>query len=541
VQAENGQPGTVAWRLKPAPQHAIEGYSSQVSVAPGERLELHVSTSPAASYRVELYRLGWYGGDGARLMACLPASCLDEGGQPRPFAAPAADGYLDAGWPVTDRLVVPPTWVSGYYLAVLRLTSGPLAGSGNSVPFVVREPPSQQSAILVQAPVNTWQAYDDWGGWSLYHGASGASCKGVCTRVSFDRPYAGGGAHGLWPYELPLVRFLEKNGYDVSYTTDVDTDRDPAELLRHRLVIAAGHGEYWTAAIRDAFDTARDLGTNLAFLGANTGFWQMRYADDRRTIVEYRLRNLDPQPDPALKTARFRELVPPRPECELEGVQYVKSGTESIGGPFDYGVAAGAGADSWFAGTGFTSTSVVPGLVGYEWDAVQPGCRTPPLTVLFHYGGAPAPADAVRYTAPSGAIVFSAGSLNFAQGLDDYRPRPAEPATGDPRLEVFMRNALVDLLRPAAPRVSISGGRRGIRIELRRAQDPRIKSVRVFRAPAVKPLARGSRGMHLVCTTLLPSCVDSTAPRGRAVRYVVVLRDRWGSSVPVVTQPVAAR
>jgi hypothetical protein len=104
-----------------------------------------------------------------------------------------------------------------------------------------------------------------------------------------------------------------------------------------------------------------------------------------------------------------------------------------------------------------------------------------------------------------------------------------------------MRNALVDLLRPAAPRVSISGGRRGIRIALRRAQDPRIENVRVFRAPAVKPLAHGSRGMRLVCTTLLPSCVDRTAPRGISVRYVVVLRDRWGSSVPVVTQPVATR
>jgi hypothetical protein len=539
VQAENAQPGTAAWRFRPAPQHAIEGYTSQVSAAPGQPLELHVSTSPAASYRVEIYRLGWYGGTGGRLMACLPTSCLDEPGRPRPLAKPAGDGYLAAGWPVTDRLVVPPTWVSGYYLTVLRLTTGPSAGGGGSIPFIVRAPESQRSAILVQAPVNTWQAYNDWGGTSLYHDASGGPCKGVCVRVSFDRPLANGGAHGLWPYEMPLVRFLEKGGYDVSYTTDVDTDRDPGQLLRHRLVIVDGHGEYWSKTIRDALDTARGLGTNLAFLGANTGYWQMRYADDRRTVVEYRLRTLDPEPNPALKTARFRDVG--RPECELEGIEYVRSGSESIGGPFDYGISPDALSDPWFAGSGFTATSVLHGLVGYEWDAVSPGCRTPPLTVLFHYGGPPAPADAVRFTAPSGASVFSAGSLNFAQGLDDYRFRPADEPTGDPRLETFMRNALADLQRPAPPRVSTSSGPHGIRIELRRAQDPRVQDVRVFRARVRDPLAFGSRGMHLVCRTLRQSCLDRTVPRGRAVRYVVVVRDHWGSSVPLVTQPVAAR
>src|SRR5262249_30910163 len=148
---------------------------------------------------------------------------------------------------------------------------------------------------------NTWQAYNDWGGYSLYKGPTGSSCKGVCTRVSFDRPYD---PHtpNLWEYELPLVHFLEETGEEVSYTTDVDTDRDPAERLGHRLVIVAGHSEYWTTTMRDGFDAARAAGTNLAFTGANDGYWQMRYADDRRTIVEYRLRNLDPEPDPALKT-----------------------------------------------------------------------------------------------------------------------------------------------------------------------------------------------------------------------------------------------
>ena len=340
VQVENGLPGSAGWRRPRAPGRSIEGYASEVSVLPFQRLHLHVSTVPAARYRVEVFRLGWYGGEGGRLIACLPACDGDEAGVVR--AVPAFDprsGYLAAGWPASDTLTIGPDWVSGYYLADLVLTSGPDAGKAGWVPFIVREPSSRRSAILVQAAVNTWQAYNRWGGMSLYENAEGASCKGVCTHVSFDRPYDQNSPN-LWEFELPLVHFLEERGYDVSYTTDVDTDRDPAELLRHRLVVAAGHDEYWTHTMRDAFERARALGTNLAFTGANTGYWQMRYGNNRRTIVEYRRAKLDPEPDPALKTIRFRSLAPPRPECELEGVQYTHSEgeRESIGGPFDYSV-----------------------------------------------------------------------------------------------------------------------------------------------------------------------------------------------------------
>jgi hypothetical protein len=291
--------------------------------------------------------------------------------------------------------------------------------------------------------------------------------------------------------------------------------------------------------MRDGFETSQAAGTNLAFMGANTGYWQMRYADSRRTLVEYRIPALDPEPNPALKTTRFRTLVPARPECQLEGVQYERNSTESLGGVHDFLIASGALTDPWFAGTGFSASSVLPGLVGYEWDAVAPGCPPPPLTVLFHYGG-PAPADAVRYTARSGAIVFSAGSLSFAKGLDDYRAHPALPPGGDPRLEAFVRNAFSDLVRTPGPRsVRTTAGRGGITITVQRAPDPRVEQVRVFRAPARQPLARGSRGMHFVCSTLAATCVDRSVPKGRRVRYVVVVRDRWGSSAPFVTAPVA--
>ena len=240
-------------------------------------------------------------------------------------------GLLRANWPVTDRVAVTGDWISGYYLANLVLTRGQGAGDGSWVPFVVRAPPTRRSAILVQAAVNTWQAYNDWGGRSLYYNHTGVGDD----HVSFDRPYdlrgkpryAGWKANLPHAWEFPLVRFLERYGYDVAYTTDVDTDRDPHELLRHRLVVSAGHDEYWTKTIRDAFEQALQHHVSLAFMGANTAYWQMRYENNRRTIVEYRTGDRDPEPGTALKTVRFRDLIPPRPECKLLGVQRSASGT----------------------------------------------------------------------------------------------------------------------------------------------------------------------------------------------------------------------
>jgi hypothetical protein len=454
----------------------------------------------------------------------------------------SSTGYLNAGWPVTDRFAVGTGWTSGYYLAELVLVDGPYAGKGSWVPFVVRERPTQASDVLVQAPVNTWQAYNDWGGRSLYTNFTGLGDN----HVSFDRPYdestmktadgpATDNANLPQISEFPLVRFLERGGYDVSYSTDADTDTNPGELLRHRLVMVAGHDEYWTKGTRDALERARDLGTNLAFVGANIDFWQIRYEDGRRTVVEYRKASRDPEPDPTLKTVMPRNLVPPRPECELLGVQgIVEPGNQSIGIE-DLGVNPAALTDPWFAGTGFTATSVLPGLVGYEWDLVTPGCKTPPLTDLFHTPGGPGRpnADAVRYTASSGARVFSAGSLRFSWGLDD------SSSERDPRLQQFMRNALDDLTRPAPPSsLHVKRIRSGVRVTVRWPSDPRGRRLEVYAHAGARSFQPASRGTRLVCVTRATGCLDTHAAHGRVVRYAAVLRDRWRVSVPVLSPAV---
>ena len=542
VAAENVLAGSPGWATA-RPTTVIEGYAGATSVAPGETLELHVAASELLRYRVDVYRLGWYQGLGGRRVACLPSCGGDEAAPlepPRPVPDPAT-GVARAGWQVTDSLAVPPSWVSGYYEARLVVTSSGEAGSSFAIYFVVRQSLLRASAILVQVPVNTWQAYNSWAGKSLYNFSSDGGVP--ANRVSFDRPYAtdrpGNQASPL-EWEIQVARFLEREGYDVSYQTDVDTDRDPGSLLRHRLVITAGHGEYWTKGERDAFDTARDEGTNLAFMGSNTGYWQVRYEDDGRTIVGYKSA-ADPNPDPALRTALFRALVPPRYECALLGVMHL-GGL----GQADYTVTAAGAADPWLQGTGLAAGGTLANLVGREYDRV-PGpyiptsCQIPGLTVLFQHDGPPGQADAVRYTAPSGARVFASGSLQFGWGLDDFGS-DHDSARADPRLQQFMRNAIADMTRPEAPlRLSAVGTLRGVRIAAGIAEDPRIQRVEVFRHPGADPFAPGGPGTTAVCANGTGRCLDRGVAPGDLVRYAACEVDAWGTSAALLSAPVARR
>jgi hypothetical protein len=546
IRAENAKAGTPGWLAPAATGRAIEGYASEVSVRPGETMHFHVSTMPAARYRVVVYRLGWYRGVGARRIACLPGCTADEAGVAQPQPTPeTGTGRVEAGWPVTDQLTVPSTGTSGYYLAEFVLTNGAQAGRAALTYVIVREPPGRRSAILVQVPVNTWQAYNDWGGKSLYDNLSTDGRR--ANRVSFDRPYDWSPRPGGQPleWEYPLVRWLERTGYDVSYQTDVDADADPASLVRHRLVMTAGHGEYWTKTIRDAFESSRDLGTNLAFMGANTGYWQVRYEDGGRTIVGYKSR-YDPEPDPALKTTMFRDLVPPRYECELIGIQ--SQGVGLTWQPSDYVVTPSAIGDPWLNGTGLTAGATLKGIVSVESDTI-PGNQTAgdscghALTVFLHHetgSDKSGNADAVRYTAASGARVFASGSHTFAWALDDD---PADPdqthGLADPRLQRFMRNALADLTSPAPPSsIDARPFRQGVRVRFVRAIDPRVRRVLVFRHGGVAPFGPSSRGARLVCSSRGSVCRD--APPQGIYRYAAVAVDRWGRSAPMLSSPVRA-
>ncbi|TWU34943.1 Dockerin type I repeat protein [Novipirellula artificiosorum] len=435
-----------SWLPAEAPQHAVEGYTSETSFAPGDTFALHVSTSPAQPYRVEIYRLGWYDGDGGRLVAQLPANSNESLiGVEQPIPAPDPVTFeIRADWSATDSFIVPEDWESGYYVANLILTAGPDTGKAQSIPFVVRAEASRNADIVVEVPVNTWQAYNRWGGHSLYD-------PDPADKVSFDRPYDKS-ARSLIRYEIPLARFLEREGFDVEYVTNVDVHRDPSSLLDHNLVISTGHDEYWSGEMRTGFDTARDSGTNLVFASSNTAYWQVRYENAEQTLVGYKVSpetiGEDPEPDPSKKSMKFRDLTPARPEHELLGVQYLGGHSPDFNldeSTFsDYTIVESALGDAWFDGTGIVAGDVFENRVGYEWDQVVEG-NTLGLTSLFEYAGAPLRADAVKYTAPSGSTVFSTGSMGFSYALDNWRPFGAPTSPADPRLQTFMRNVISDL------------------------------------------------------------------------------------------------
>lgn len=511
IVRENARPGDPNWRSLPtAVAGAIEGYATSDSVTAGDILQLHVSTSPAASYTVKIFRLGWYGGDGARRVACWPSCNASEQGVSFPTPAPDHSGFVQPDWPVTDSIVIASSWVSGLYLVRLELTSGPFASGVSWIPLVVRAPAgSPPSNVLVQVPDFTWAAYNPWGGKSLY---GFNSSQGVAaTRVSLLRPYSDGSVPLTW--EFPVVQFLEREGIDLSYQTDEDTDREPQSLLQHRLVVVAGHDEYWTQRIRDAFDAARDHDTNLAFIGANIGYWRVRLTDSGTTLEEYRTAALDPGPPP--QTGRFRDTPYAEPECALMGVQYM--GGSSSSASESMVVSDTGDAQPWFSGTGLTPGEVIPGLVSYEWDSITE-CSVPPLVTLLHYGGSPATGDTVLYVAPSGSTVFSAGTLLFGWALSGY-PGWGPPVVG---IEHLMRNILKTLSRPNPPlsvTATLLGGT--IRVSVDRISDSRSVGILVGTDPATSS----------TCTSIASTCT-LRPPGNRTYRIVARDLDRWGASAP---------
>jgi hypothetical protein len=547
IVAENALSGSdpATWLPPAYPSASVQGYTSEISVQPGETVHFHVSTNDGDRYRIEVYRLGWYDGSGARLETCLPSCSGDEPGGT--FGRPQPDpvtGVVRAGWPVTDTLSVPTTWVSGYYYALLRVTSGgDDTGARGYVVFIVRDPPIRRSPILVQVPVNTWQAYNPWGGKSLYPFSS--TDLAPAQRVSFDRPLAYT-AQGAFDWEYNFVRWVEHEGYDVSYQTDVDTDAHPESLLEHRLVVADGHDEYWTKRMRDAFDAARDAGTNLALTDSNASYWQVRYEDGGRTIVGYKDSAPDPEPDPSLKTIRFRSLAPARPECALMGVMFYRI-REHESGPVDYTVTDAAKTDPWFAGTGFKPGDKILDVVGNEWDSlpespVPTDCVMPGLVDLFHYEGPPQNADAVRFTAPSGARVFAGGAQQLSWSLDPFDTgRHGRTLPADPRLQAFMRNAFNDLTRPAPPiAVAIKIRARRVTVRIRRHRDPRVRRFEVFRHRGSAAFALDDDGVRVACRAVTAACVQLRLRPG-TYRFAVVALDEWGTSVPLVSRRVAVR
>jgi hypothetical protein len=418
---------------------------------------------------------------------------------------------------VTDRVEIPLDAVSGYYEAKLEVVGGAFAGAVGSVPLIVRQSAAARpSAVLVQVPVNTWEAYNPWGGKSLYQFGTNRHA----FEVSFDRPFDQREFYNMaTKLELPWVRFLERQGVEVSYQTDVDTDRTPGSLLQHRLVFAIGHDEYWTQRMRDAFDRALALSTNLMF-GSNSGEWRMRYAAGRRTIVEWRDPAIDPVHTWRYDNGFFRTFG--EPECELMSVEHRWAAQRSLTASATAYRVVGPAGDPWLAAAGLVPGDVIPGVVGYEWDSFTSGCFGGQVVRLMTArlqgsDGVTHSADMVRATAPSGGRVFAMGTMELAWALDDLNGHSRSQ-----KMVAFVNAALRDLTRPATPAALLIRRRAVLIVSARlSAPDPRV--VRVL----VRPIGGGPG-----CADSLRSVCRLPLPR-RATRYAAVAVDEWGVSQPL--------
>lgn len=466
IVTENQQSGSAGWQLGSLVSDdvtgQIKGYGSATSVLQNQALSLYITVNPVQTYSIDFYRIGWYGGQGGRLRLHVGPLA---GAQQQPCLADQTTGMIACGWTASYTLTIPADWTTGMYFAVLTNA----AGYQNTVPFVVRD--GRPAAILYQQSVNTDEGYNNYPddkvtGKSLYdynsYGANTSSGGPRAAKVSFDRPWTGYGVGQFVNWEIDMIRWLERSGYDVTYSTDVDTHANGTELKNHKAFIVVGHDKYWTKEMRDAAEAARDGGVNLAFFGSDDASMQMRYEPSaagvpNRVLVCYKDATKDPVQGPTT-TVEFRTTQVNRPEQTLEGVQWTSQ--TPWGTTVDYVVN---NSTNWvYAGTGLKDNDTVHGIVGYEMDKFFPEYPAPNSTnrtILSNSpftawpANAPDHANSSIYQAPSGAWVFAAGTMSWAWGLDDYNH---SPSFSDARIQQTTTNILNQFTSGAPPALTLS-------------------------------------------------------------------------------------
>ncbi|MBV8985002.1 MAG: hypothetical protein JO248_11250 [Acidimicrobiia bacterium] len=428
VQAENAKPGTSDWRVSNAGKDGdLEGYADKVSAQQGDTVRLFVSTKESG-YHVEAYRIGYYGGLGARLV-------WKSGELPGHLQAAATrdkqTNMVEAPW--SPSLSVPLT--SGFPPGVYLFKLVGDSGVQHYVPLTIRDDRST-AAFVIQNSVTTWQAYNLWAGYDLYEGKNGSGGSDFEHRarvVSFDRPYSmGAGSGDFLGNEFPLISLAESLGLDVTYWTDVDLHERGQQLLtRHKALLTLGHDEYWSPDMRSAAEHARDQGVNLAFFGANAVFRKIRFDASQmgadRHETDYKSAREDPMngTDNKAVTVDWRLAPISQPESTLIGDFYECNPVKAdmiVGDP-----------SAWiYAGTGLDKGDRLRNLVGPEYDRfdasgpknVQIMARSP-----VDCRGKASYSDMTYYSAPSGAGVWASGTNWWISKLSEDCPAPPSVTT----------------------------------------------------------------------------------------------------------------
>ncbi len=432
LAAENLRPGTSDWRIEAKvpgasskiPDGWIEGYADTTSARPGQTVTLYVSTD-AESWHAEAYRMGWYGGDFARLV--WTSDDIEKTWQFNPTIDRADPTKMRvANWGPSLTVDVTDEWPPGSYLIKLVASSG----ESHYVPLTIRRDSASAGLVVISA-VTTWQAYNPWGGCSLYECFDG---PGRSTVVSFDRPYArtyNWGSADFLTHELPLIALIEELGLDTNYVTDIDlhtsglgeNDDLDAVFANRTALLSTGHDEYYSTAMRDTLGRARDTGVNLAFFGANAVYRHVRLEPNAdgapyRQMPNYRTAASDPltDTDPEQSTVQWRNPPLNRPESSLIGVQYFAAGVTAA--------LKVVNSSNWvFDDVAVRNGSSFKKLVSIEADGLGPATVEPEnLEVLasgpVKYKDTEYDHAMTYYSADSGAGVFATGTIAWINALD---------------------------------------------------------------------------------------------------------------------------
>jgi hypothetical protein len=451
IRAENAKPGSPEWLIEDGDRRPrpIEGFTDRVSGQQGDTVRLFVTTE-APTYEVIAYRLGHYGGVGARqIWASGPLTGIE---QPDCITHPDTRMVDCSNWSTSLSVEVDEEWTPGQYLFKLILPDD----SDSFVPFVVRDD-ERHSDVLIVSGVTTLQAYNTWGGYSLYT-ATGGRPGGRATVVSFDRPMdMYWGQSGILGDTYNVGMLAESLGLDVTYTTNIDQHQRPELMRNHRVIVSGFHDEYYSVEMREGLEAARDEGTNVVFLGANAVYRRIRLEDSpvgpSRHQVNHRSAEADPLDgvDPELVTSSWRDPPAARPESSLTGTLYE---CNEPGLKADMVIVDG---DAWiFEGTGVATGQRWPGVVQEEYDRVMPEMPTPaniqvlsrsPLTCR----GQASYSDMTYYTMPNAGGVLSVGTLGFEGRVGPVcNPEDVGPGNWECQLRQMVANVLTELAKGPA-------------------------------------------------------------------------------------------
>lgn len=468
VQIENAKAGSLDWQLTRVRINRgefrtslIEGYCSHQSIRSGEKISIFVSTEPACDFRCEIFRMGYYGGSGARRVSehgPLP-------GKTQPTPEIGQRRLRECRWQPSIEFTIPDDWLSGVYLGRLTTIAEPGEPYWQSyVIFIVKD--ERQSDLLFQCSDNTWQAYNRWPeNESLYTHPGGAHNPGVA--VSFDRPYSkyvqnidqpqsvGSGEFLLWEY--PLCYWLEKQGYDVTYCSNADV-REASDITRSKLFFSVGHDEYWDLRQFHAMEKAIEQGANIAWLSANSVYMVSPFEPSTGGQPDRIISRVGCYGDLRTEeTDAYGRLFGPLQSAGPDERRII--GARSVV-PFN-----GGGdwicdrPDHWlFDGTGMKMGDSIPGLVGWEYhgdaDMGRDGLQILGRGTVWAGGKRPGQWQSTIFPGPKNNFVFNASTIFWSQGLAKppghmlptaHFTRPHGP---DSRVQHMTQNLILQALSP---------------------------------------------------------------------------------------------